>query len=84
MLGAHAIASGEAGACVAALHRVRRRKAASGLQQADPFARKVSIDQVEWAWGRRNERVDAYYIHRGRTFWVLWIYAYDDNWSVWN
>jgi len=42
------------------------------------------LGQVEWAWGPMNERLDAYYIHRGRKFWVLWIYAYDDNWSVWN
>lgn len=42
------------------------------------------LGQVEWAWGPRHERLEAYYIHRGRKFWVLWIYAYDDNWSRWN
>ncbi len=42
------------------------------------------LGQVEWAWGPMHERLDAYYIHRGRKFWVLWIYAYDDNWSQWN
>lgn len=42
------------------------------------------LGQLEWAWGPRHERLDAYYIHRGRKYWVLWIYAYDDNWSEWN
>ncbi len=42
------------------------------------------LGQVEWAWSPMHNRLDAYYVHRGRTFWVLWIYAYDDNWSVWN
>lgn len=44
----------------------------------------IYLGQVEWAWGPMHERLSAYYLHRGRKFWVLWIYAYDDNWSEWN
>lgn len=41
------------------------------------------LGQVEWVWGRWNERLDAYYIHRGRKYWILWSWSYDDNWSRW-
>ncbi|WP_397589345.1 hypothetical protein [Sphingorhabdus sp.] len=37
------------------------------------------LGQVEWAWGPMNGRVDGYYLSRGRSHWMLWVYAYDDN-----
>ena len=42
------------------------------------------LGQVEWAWSRMNNRVDAYYISRGRSHWMLWLYSYDDNWGKWD
>jgi hypothetical protein len=39
--------------------------------------------QVEWAWGPMHASVDAYYIHRGRSRWILWSKYYDDNMEVW-
>jgi len=42
------------------------------------------LGQVEWAWSPINNRVDAYYISRGRSYWMLWLYSYDDNWGKWD
>ena len=42
------------------------------------------LGQVEWAWSPANARVDAYYLHKGRHYWMLWIRSYDDNWEEWN
>src|SRR5262245_43282825 len=44
------------------------------------------VGQVEWAWSPMNMRIDAYYLsmcsrHR---HWLLWVKAYDDNWSQWS
>lgn len=41
------------------------------------------LGQVEWAWSPAHERLDAYYIHRSRRFWILWILHFDDNWEKW-
>ena len=30
------------------------------------------LAQVEWAWSPMHNRLDAYYLHRGRTHWSLW------------
>ena len=40
--------------------------------------------QVEWAWSPAHSRLDAYYLHRGRTHWSLWSKYWDDNWGRWN
>lgn len=37
------------------------------------------LGQVEWTWSPMHSRIDAYYISRGRTHWLLWIYSYDDD-----
>jgi hypothetical protein len=42
------------------------------------------LGQVEWAWSPMNNRVDAYYLSRGRSHWMLWLYSYDDNWEKWD
>ena len=42
------------------------------------------LGQVEWAWSSTHTRVDAYYLHRGRRYWMLWLALYDDNWEEWN
>jgi len=43
----------------------------------------VYLCQVEWAWSPMHNRLDAYYLHRGRTHWVLWSKYWDDNWMKW-
>ncbi|MEE4317784.1 MAG: hypothetical protein V2I74_12470 [Erythrobacter sp.] len=40
--------------------------------------------QAEWSWSPMHSRVDAYYLSRGRTHWMLWSYWYDDNWGKWD
>jgi hypothetical protein len=42
------------------------------------------LAQVEWAWSPMNNRLDAYYLHRGRTHWSLWSRYWDDNWGQWS
>jgi hypothetical protein len=42
------------------------------------------LAQVEWAWSPMNNRIDAYYLHKGRTHWSLWSRYWDDNWSQWS
>ena len=39
--------------------------------------------QVEWAWSPVHNRLDAYYLHRGRSHWSLWSRYSDDNWGKW-
>ena len=39
--------------------------------------------QVEWAWSPVHNRLDAYYLHRGRSHWSLWSRYWDDNWGKW-
>ena len=33
----------------------------------------IYLAQVEWAWSPMHSRVSAYYLHRGRSHWVLWL-----------
>ena len=42
------------------------------------------LAQVEWAWSPMNNRIDAYYLHKGRTHWSLWSRYWDDNWNQWS
>jgi hypothetical protein len=30
-----------------------------------------------------HSRIAAWYLHRSRTHWVLWVRHYDDNWEAW-
>jgi hypothetical protein len=39
--------------------------------------------QVEWAWSPMNNRIDAYYLHRGRSDWSLWTKYWDDDCGKW-
>ena len=41
------------------------------------------LAQVEWAWSPMHNKLDAYYLHRGRTHWSLWTRYWDDNWGQW-
>ena len=53
------------------------------LPKSGPRSRTY-LAQAEWAWSPMHNRIDAYYLHRGRTHWVLWLRSYDDNWGQWN
>ena len=46
--------------------------------------RKVKfLGSVEWAWGFRSDRWDAYYLNPRGKYWLLWIRDHDDNqWPV--
>jgi hypothetical protein len=44
----------------------------------------IYLAQAEWAWSPMHNRVVAYYLHRGRTHWVLWSRYFDDNWWRWS
>jgi hypothetical protein len=28
---------------------------------------------IEWSWSPAHGRIEAYYLHRGRTHWILWV-----------
>jgi hypothetical protein len=45
---------------------------------------KIWLCQVEWAWTPMHNRLDAYYLHRGRTHWSLWSQYWDDNYDQWS
>jgi hypothetical protein len=49
----------------------------SGLDNA------TYLCQVEWAWSPMHNRLDAYYLHKGKNEWSLWSKYWDDNWGRW-
>jgi len=49
----------------------------------NPPTNSTYLCQVEWAWSPAHNRLDAYYLHRGRTHWSLWSKYWDDNWMRW-
>ena len=38
---------------------------------------------IEWSWSPVNERMESYYLQQGRTYWILWLKHYDNNWGKW-
>ena len=42
------------------------------------------IVHCEWAWSPMHNRIAAWYLHRSRRHWVLWLRHYDDNWGKWD
>ena len=38
---------------------------------------------IEWSWSPANERMESYYLQRGRTHWILWRKDFDDNYGQW-
>ena len=46
-------------------------------------ANSTYLAQVEWAWSPMHNRLDACYVHRGRSDWILWNKYWDDNWGRW-
>ena len=41
------------------------------------------LGHVEWAWSPMHNRLDAYYLHRGRRYWILWIryFGFSERWE---
>lgn len=62
------------------------------VQGNDPDAIKLPriprspqlIVHCEWAWSPMHNRIAAWYLHRSRSHWVLWLRHYDDNWGKWD
>ena len=59
-----------------------------GRQPGKPkLPRKPSSPELivhcEWAWSPMNSRIAAWYLHRSRAHWLLWIRHHDDNWGTW-
>src|SRR5262249_42850648 len=46
--------------------------------------RSVRICALEWAWSPANDRLQAYYLHRGGTHWMLWIRVYSEDFPSWD
>lgn len=43
----------------------------------------VYLCQVEWAWSPAHNRLDAYYLARGRRHWLLWLGMLEDEDTPW-
>ena len=41
--------------------------------------RSVRLCTLEWHWSPANDRMEAYYLHRSRTHWMLWLRVYLDD-----
>jgi len=37
------------------------------------------LGSLEWAWGPMHGRIEAYFLHRGRTYWLLYTQDLDPN-----
>ena len=46
-----------------------------GVRLRDGPSKPTYLGQVEWAWSSMNQRIDAYCLHKGRHYWMLWIYS---------
>ena len=55
-----------------------------GVRLCNGPKKPTYLGQVEWAWSSMNERIDAYYLHKGRRHWMLWRRWFDDNWEEWH
>ena len=54
-----------------------------GALPLKPSSNATYLCQVEWAWSPMHNRLEAYYLHRGRTHWSLWCKYWDDNYMKW-
>ena len=43
----------------------------------------IFLGQVEWAWSPMHNRIDIYYLHRGRRYWILWNRYWCEDWYKW-
>ena len=49
----------------------------------NPPRNAIYLCQVEWAWSPAHNRLDSYYLNKGRTHWSLWSRYFDDNDYPW-
>jgi hypothetical protein len=61
-----------------------RGNGASGIRLPKTPGSPQQIVHCEWAWSPMHSRIAAWYLHRSRSHWVLWIRHYDDNWEKWD
>ena len=54
-----------------------------GTVSINPPRNAIYLCQVEWAWSPAHNRLDCYYLNRGRTHWSLWSRYFDDNDYPW-
>ena len=54
-----------------------------GTVSKNPPRNAIYLCQVEWAWSPAHNRLDTYYLNRGRTHWSLWSRYLDDNNCPW-
>lgn len=55
------------------------REKPSGVDLSRGPRKAEYLGQIEWTWSPMNHRIDPYYISRGRTHWMLWVYLFDDD-----
>jgi hypothetical protein len=58
------------------------------LAGSSAFAKRMGrtnsfVCTIEWSWSPANERMESYYLERGRSHWILWQKQYDDNHGCW-
>jgi len=61
--------------------------AANGIAPKRRPTKMAFLGGAEWAWSPMHNRVDAYYLHRGRRHWILYQRDLDPNdptfaWSI--
>ena len=44
-----------------------------------PSRQSKHLCQVEWAWSPMHSRISNYFIHKGRSYWILWESIFDDD-----
>jgi hypothetical protein len=49
----------------------------------NPPRNAIFLCQVEWAWSPAHNRLDSYYLNKGRTHWSLWSRYLNDNDYPW-
>jgi hypothetical protein len=54
-----------------------------GTVAKNPPRNAIYLCQVEWAWSPAHNRLDSYYLNKGRTHWSLWSRYLDDNDCPW-
>lgn len=55
--------------CIVGFGKVPRK-----YQTKNPPRNPLYLGQMNWSWSPMHSRIDAYYLHRGRHGWVLWVW----------
>ena len=54
-----------------------------GTVSKNPPRNAIYLCQVEWAWSPMHNRLHAYYLHRGRKHWLLWLRYQEEDFGKW-